>query len=63
MAWNVIKADIVTELYNFEFTRTLYIRKSDGNYILSIEPEFGRNGTQSFDGAFPGIYKRAHRGQ
>jgi len=55
---NVIKADIVSELYGSKITHTLYIRESDGDYILSVEPEFRRNGTQSFDGAFPRLYKR-----
>jgi len=58
MVCNVIKADISSELYCSEFAHTLYIRRSGGGYILSAEPEFRRNGTQSFDGAFPRAYKR-----
>ncbi len=59
MAWNIIKADVVSEIYGTKFTHTLYIRKSGGDYILSVEPEFRRNRTQSFDGEFPRTYKRA----
>ncbi|KGM26779.1 hypothetical protein KS18_19055 [Photorhabdus luminescens] len=44
MAWNLIKANIVSELYGMEFTHTLYIRKSGEDYILWVEPEFRRNG-------------------
>lgn len=41
---------------NTENGYTFFITPDGSGYSLTVEPEFRRNGTQSFDGWFPRFY-------
>ncbi|USD99033.1 hypothetical protein CTT30_22975 (plasmid) [Vibrio coralliilyticus] len=42
---------------------TFHLNYKDGEWVLTVTPEFRSNGTESFDGWCPRFYKKPCRGK
>ena len=53
-----LKAEVSGRMHGISYRYTFYIRGSGLGLVLSVEPEFRRNGTETLDGILPRPYKR-----
>lgn len=40
----------------YDKTHHIYIKRQEGEFVVTIEPEFRHNGTQVLDGRYPRTY-------